>query len=61
MLTNNKDLNKLLKLAQGRGWEFTCKNNHIKGSHPSWGAATISRSPSDNRAIKNIKKDLKLC
>ena len=60
MLTNNKDLNKLLKSAMEQGWEFTHKNNHIKGRHPNGKTTTISRSPSDGRAIKNIEKDLRI-
>lgn len=60
MLTSNKDLRKLLKSAEAAGWEFTHKNHHIKGKHPNGKTATISRSPSDGRAIKNIEKDLKV-
>jgi len=60
VLTNNKDLRKLLKSAEDAGWEFTHKNHHIKGKHPSGKTTTISRSPSDGRAIKNIEKDLRI-
>lgn len=60
MLTTNKDLRTILKDAAQRGWEFTCKNNHIKGKHASGKTTTISRSPSDGRAIKNIERDLKV-
>jgi hypothetical protein len=59
-LSSNKDLNKLLKSAMERGWEFTHKNNHIKGRHISGKTTTVSRSPSDGRAIKNIERDLKV-
>jgi hypothetical protein len=59
-LSNNKDLNRLLKFAQGRGWEFVAKNNHIKGRHLNGQTTTISRTPSDGRAFKNIIHDLRI-
>ena len=60
VLTTNKDLRNVLKSAAQQGWEFECKNNHIKGKHPSGKTTTISRSPSDGRAIKNIMRDLRI-
>lgn len=60
MLTNNKDLKKLLKDAMDRGWEFTKSGRgHIKGKHSSGKTATISVSPSDYRVLRNIEKDLR--
>lgn len=59
-LSNNKDLNSLLKSAQAQGWEFVAKNNHIKGKHPTGQTTTISRTPSDGRAFKNIMHDLRI-
>lgn len=60
MLTNNKDLKKILKDAQTRGWEFLkSPRGHIKGKHPSGKTATISVSPSDHRVLMNIEKDLR--
>ena len=60
MLTANKELKEILKEAEAQGWVFTKGNRHIKGKHLSGKTATISVSPSENRAIKNIKKDLRV-
>lgn len=60
MLTNSKELRKLLKEAERCGWVFTRRNKHIKGVHPSGKTTTVSASPSDGRAINNISKDLAL-
>jgi predicted RNA binding protein YcfA (HicA-like mRNA interferase family) len=60
MLTSNKELKKLLEEAEGYGWVFTKGNRHIKGRHPTGKTTTISISPSDRRALMNIKKDLRV-
>ena len=60
MLTGCKELKKILKSAAGEGWEFSQHRGHIKGKHPNGQTATISRSPSDWRALKNIERDLKV-
>lgn len=60
MFTNNKALRKLLRDAETRGWVFSRGTRHIKGKHPNGQTATISVSPSDHRALKNIERDLKL-
>jgi predicted RNA binding protein YcfA (HicA-like mRNA interferase family) len=60
MLTSNKDLKLLLKNAEARGWVFSKGVRHIKGKHPSGKTTTISVSPSDNRALKNIERDLRI-
>ena len=60
MLTSNKDLKKILKEAECRGWVFKRGRNHIKGKHRSGRTATISVTPSDNRVILNIKRDLRV-
>ena len=60
MLTNHKELRKVLKGAEEQGWAFIRGKSHIKGTHFSGKTATVSVSPSDNRAINNIIKDLKL-
>ena len=59
MITTNKDLRKVLKEAEHRGWEFTSIRNHIRGTHVSGRIAIISKTPSDYRFIKNVVKDLK--
>lgn len=59
-LTNSKDLRKVLKSAADNGWEFSAHRNHIKGKHPTGQTATISRTPSDGRALKNIMQTLRI-
>lgn len=62
MLTNSKELRKLLKDAEQRGWTFKRggRGKHIKGVHPSGKTTTVSVSPSDHRAYLHIVKDLKV-
>ena len=60
MLTNNKDLKKILKDAETQGWVFSKGIRHIKGKHPSGKTTTISVSPSDRRVLKNIQRDLRV-
>ena len=59
-MTSDKDLNALLKEAAENGWVFTKTPNHIKAKHPSGKTATISRSPSDARTLKNVRSYLKV-
>ena len=60
MLTNNKELRKILKDAEERGWEFTkSRGRHIKGKHTTGKTTTISVSPSDHRVLMNIERDLR--
>ena len=60
MLTNNKELRKILKDAEEQGWAFTkSRGRHIKGKHTTGKTTTISVSPSDYRVLKNIQRDLR--
>lgn len=59
MPTKN-ELKKLLREAEMRGWVFDTGGKHIKGKHPNGQRATVSVSPSDHRALQNIKRDLKV-
>jgi len=60
MLTNNKELKKILKDAAEQGWAFSKgRGSHIKGKHPTGKTTTISVSPSDHRVLMNIQKDLR--
>jgi predicted RNA binding protein YcfA (HicA-like mRNA interferase family) len=47
MLTNNKELRRIIKEAEQRGWTFkrSGRGNHIKGIHPMGKTTTISISP----------------
>ena len=64
MLTNNKELNKILTSAETNGWRFSKGPKHIKGIYKMPDkpvrTATISASPSDVRALHNIRSNLKL-
>jgi len=56
----NKELKKLLKEAEQRGWSFVQAKKHIKGRHAVTGKmVSTSMTPSDHRALLNINKDLR--
>jgi hypothetical protein len=59
MITTNKDLRRLLEDAEKEGWKFKANRNHIKGKHIGGATITMSRTPSDYRAVRNIKRDFK--
>jgi hypothetical protein len=59
-LTRNKELNQVLTSAEEEGWTFVYGGKHIKGTHPTGKTTTISRTPSDGRAVKNIRQTLKV-
>lgn len=59
VLTNNKDLRIILIEAESNGWVFTKRKNHIKGKHPSGKTTTMGTTPSDRRALENIKSHLR--
>jgi predicted RNA binding protein YcfA (HicA-like mRNA interferase family) len=58
MITSHKELRKILKEAEASGWQFKLGGRHIKGSHESGRRVTVSVTPQDGRALKNIRKDL---
>lgn len=62
VLTNNKDLRIILTEAEANGWVFTKgkHKSHIKGKHPSGKTTTIGTTPSDHRALNNIKSHLRI-
>jgi hypothetical protein len=61
MLTANKDLRKILRKAEAKGWRFEKRTHHIVGKHADGvRMTTIAVSPSDHRALRNIKKYLGL-
>jgi hypothetical protein len=57
MLTTNKHLREILKRAEAAGWSFKLGAKHIKGQRHGK-TVTISKTPGDHHAIKNILKDL---
>ena len=55
-----KELKSLLELATQQGWQVERRNsNHYKLIAPNGKVVFTSSTPSDNRAILNIKRDLK--
>lgn len=57
--TRNKDLAKLVRLAKSQGWEVTQRtNNHLKWTSPTGYVYFSSYSPSDFRAVRQIKAAL---
>lgn len=57
-----KDLKRILREAEGKGWFFDwTKSAHIRGKHiDGVRIVFISSTPSDRRALHNVKKDLGL-
>ena len=61
LITSNKELRLVIKEAEGNGWAFTKTRKHIKGLHKATGqTTTISQTPSDGRALENIKRWLRI-
>jgi len=59
-VSTNKEIAELEDLARDQKWEpFRLKNGHYEWVSPSGARVTIASSPSDWRAIENIKADLK--
>jgi predicted RNA binding protein YcfA (HicA-like mRNA interferase family) len=55
-----RDLAKLLPAARARGWQVapTC-GGHWKLTHPGGGIVVTSSSPSDHRALANLRAQLR--
>lgn len=60
MLTNHKELREIIREAERAGWAFDKHRGHIKGRHPDGRTTTVAVSPSDYRAVRNIRKYLGL-
>lgn len=60
-MATNKDLAQLIKEVEKAGWVVILnKNCHLKWVSPTGRFFFTASTPSDHRAIKNIKRDLKL-
>jgi predicted RNA binding protein YcfA (HicA-like mRNA interferase family) len=54
------DLRQLLRQAQAHGWRVQpTRGGHWKLTHPSGDAVVTSSSPSDRRALANLKAQLR--
>lgn len=59
MKITNRELRELARLYEAQGWKVTMRNNgHLKWEAPNGFVYFSSQTPSDHRAILNIKKDL---
>ena len=59
-MASSKDLKTLQKEAVSQGWVVNLSNgNHIKWIAPNGKVVFTSNTPSDKRALENMKRDLK--
>ena len=59
MRLTNRELGDLIADAEGQGWEVERRaNGHLKWVSPRGEVVFTSASPSDPRAVSNIKRDL---
>jgi hypothetical protein len=57
----NREVKDLIKEAEGQGWVVEpTKNHHYKWLSPLGGFFFSSSTPSDHRALQNIKRDLRV-
>jgi hypothetical protein len=60
MKISNKELSSLIKQAKEQGWEVELTNGgHFKWRSPLGRFFFSAQTPSDIRALKNIKRDLR--
>ena len=60
-MSTMKELRSLLNIATDQGWKIErAKNNHIKLLAPNGKIVFVSSTPSDHRALENIKRDLRV-
>lgn len=59
-MASTKDLKALVRTAERAGWTVSrTRNDHYRWIHPQGGKPYFSSStPSDSRAIRNIRHDL---
>lgn len=56
----NREFRELREIAEGQGWVVTIRNNgHLAWTSPSGAKVYTSATPSDHRAVQNIKRDLR--
>jgi len=58
-MPDKKEIKKLLKELRWNGWEIKKGKTHFKCYHPKGGFVSISATPSDPWAYKNILGDIK--
>jgi predicted RNA binding protein YcfA (HicA-like mRNA interferase family) len=56
----SKDVKSLVKEAAARGWQATTtRNGHLRLTHPHGGLVFIAGTPSDHRAMTNMRCEIK--
>lgn len=60
-MSSRREVQALVRVAEQQGWtvEHT-KNNHLKWLSPRGGIVYSSSTPSDHRALANLKRDLRV-
>lgn len=60
MASSKRDIEQLLKVLRSQGCEVTLtRNGHWRVSRPGCNSVTVARTPSDPRALKNAKADIR--
>lgn len=59
-MANKNEIKAIIRMAQAQGWVITKTNGgHLRWTAPTGGFVFTASTPSDNRAIKNIMRDLR--
>jgi predicted RNA binding protein YcfA (HicA-like mRNA interferase family) len=55
------DLRQLLRAAEARGWrvELTRRGGHVRLTHPDGTIVVTGSTPSDHRALANLKAQMR--
>jgi predicted RNA binding protein YcfA (HicA-like mRNA interferase family) len=60
-MSNTREIQALVKDAERQGWVVvTTKGNHLKWLSPLGGIVYSSSTPSDHRALANLRRDLRV-
>lgn len=60
-MSSKRDVQQLVREAEQQGWVILrTKNNHLKWLSPLGGIVYSSSTPSDHRALENLRRDLRV-
>lgn len=54
----SKEIKKIVRQAERRGWAFENGRVHDKLVHPTGRKVSVSKSPSDRMAPRNVQRDI---
>lgn len=57
-MSNRRDVQKLVDRVEALGWSVEIGKAHYKCKHPKSDIVVMSATPSDNRALQNMKSDV---